>query len=550
MAESLQEAADQLSSGEMRTKMSQAVDAAHSGSGSYADYLDHKGDEQSGTVRYMSSDSKSGSAMKMAPYTKGTATSDSDYSVDTSKAKKVAPVTTYVEQPDDCDGYAAMEAAKLYTKGPVPLFERFVSKVERDAASASDFAGKGKSFPILKKEDVAAAASSLGRAGSDNHSVATIKANIIKIAKAKGWESELPASWTSATEAAPGPATESIRFVESTVSFPDLPETIRFPEGAQAYPLVKMIDAGRGSSGYYTAEVLKRDGPKIYKAGTPMYINHATAAEAASRPERDWNSLAAVTTGDAYWDENGRDGPALYAPADVFSRFAPEIREKAKHTGVSICASGVRDDKAIAPDGKPGLITALTNGDSVDFVTRAGRGGKLLIESALEEQGGPMPATELQKLQEATRNINLRLASEPARRLASETLRTIRIPEAAKVAITERALTGVAITEAGAFDEATFKKTLEAEIQFAASFIPGGAQVVGLGTAVVADPKVQEANDKREREERKFSLDRSARQFGLKTEEGRRIFREGRSGFDPTFNSLTDAKEGAALQEV
>lgn len=362
--------------------------------------------------------------------------------------------------------------------------------------------------------------------------------NATKVKPKMSWdatEAAKPADKPAETKEAAAPA--AVTLVESMVSFPDLPATFSLTEGAaKPYPLVKIINEGRGSSGYYTKEVLKRDGPAIYKAGTPMFINHATATEAAQRPERDWNTLAAVTTGDAYWDEAGRDGPALYAPADIFSRYESEVREKAKHTGVSICASGLRDDKAMAPDGKPGMVTALTRGESIDMVTRAGRGGKLLIESAISE-GGQMADTEVQKLQEATRNINLRLASDPARRLATTTLATIRLPEASKVAITERALTHVAITEAGAFDEAGFKTVLESEIRYAASFIPGGATVVGMGSQATPDPKVTEAAQERSRKDREFSMNRSAGSFGVKTEMGKRIFREGRAAFDPNYNS-------------
>ena len=153
-------------------------------------------------------------------------------------------------------------------------------------------------------------------------------------------------------------------------------------------------------------------------------------------------------------------------------------------------------------------------------------------------------STELQKLQEATRNINLRMASEPARRLATTTLATIKLPEASKVAITERALTHVAITEAGAFDEAGFKAVLEAEIQYAASFIPGGANVVGIGATAQPDPKVTEAARERDLKAREFEMNRSAGSFGVKTAEGKRIFREGRAAFDPNFNSLDVAVGG------
>ena len=173
IAQRLQEAAESLSSNELRSKLSDAVSKAHEGTTSYGNYIDHTGDEDSGDCIYQCSGNGESTTMK-APYSKGTDSSDSDYTVDTSKAVKVAPRMSYVEQPDEADHYSAMEAAKLYTKGAVPLCERFVSKKERDSAGSGDFAGKGKSFPILKAADVSAAASSIGRAGSDNYSTDVI----------------------------------------------------------------------------------------------------------------------------------------------------------------------------------------------------------------------------------------------------------------------------------------------------------------------------------------------------------------------------------------
>src|SRR5438067_1991756 len=66
-------------------------------------------------------------------------------------------------------------------------------------ASAADYAGKNKSFPIDKPEDVAKAAKAIGRAGDDNYSVDKLKANIIRIAKRKGAKfiAQLPKAWAS-----------------------------------------------------------------------------------------------------------------------------------------------------------------------------------------------------------------------------------------------------------------------------------------------------------------------------------------------------------------
>lgn len=67
--------------------------------------------------------------------------------------------------------------------------------VDRDKIPAEDFAGKDRSFPIVTAQDVTDAARSLGRAGSDNYSTEQLKANIIRIAKRKGFESALPEAW-------------------------------------------------------------------------------------------------------------------------------------------------------------------------------------------------------------------------------------------------------------------------------------------------------------------------------------------------------------------
>lgn len=69
--------------------------------------------------------------------------------------------------------------------------------VDRTKIPDEDFAGKDKSFPIVKPGDVSDAASSIGRAGPSNYSTDKLKANIIKIAKRKGasFTAQLPDTW-------------------------------------------------------------------------------------------------------------------------------------------------------------------------------------------------------------------------------------------------------------------------------------------------------------------------------------------------------------------
>lgn len=83
------------------------------------------------------------------------------------------------------------------------LEERFcrqLTQEERDAIPEADFAGPHRSFFVVKPEDVAAAASSLGRAGGSQD---RIKARIIEIAYRKGaaFVARLPEAWKRSAEA-------------------------------------------------------------------------------------------------------------------------------------------------------------------------------------------------------------------------------------------------------------------------------------------------------------------------------------------------------------
>lgn len=146
---------------------------------------------------------------------------------------------------------------------------------------------------------------------------------------------------------------------------------------------VLLISPGWGTRGYYSAELLERDGPTAFPKGTHMYFDHPTATEAADRPERSLRDLAAVLETDARWNPNGPAGPGLYAEAAVFEPYRPIVNEMSKHIGVSIRAYGYGHQGEA--EGKRGqIVDEMGPGLSVDFVTHAGRGGQLLqlLESA------------------------------------------------------------------------------------------------------------------------------------------------------------------------
>jgi hypothetical protein len=148
---------------------------------------------------------------------------------------------------------------------------------------------------------------------------------------------------------------------------------------------IKLISPGMGSSGYYSPATLKAAAvDKVFKRGTQMFwVDNAAHGSGVEDPER----LAAVLESDAEWMDNGRDGAGLYATAAVFSDYETRVLEKGRHIGLSIVGSGDVTEGDL-PTGKRGrVINRITAGQSVDFVTKAGRDGKVLFESATTPEG-------------------------------------------------------------------------------------------------------------------------------------------------------------------
>lgn len=506
----LQEAADIMHS-DVRSRLSDAVNDAHKGTGTWASYIDHNGDGESGDVIYSANGD-----IKKAPYEIQTQGGKAVASVDTANSANVVPCTSYQEETDDDDNYASMMEAKFYTKGDKPVIERFISKDERSSASDDSFAGKGKSFPILKAGDVTAAVRSMGRAGSDNYGPAALKANIIRIAKAKGLDNELPKTWRGTESAKPAPIQESLN-VGGTLK---LSESVAFPaditirEAFTATRQIKLIAPGQGSSAFYPAEVLKRDGPKVFKAGTPMRIDHPTRAEEAARPEGSVKDWGAVLAKDAYWLDDHKQGPGLYSEIKPFSDHAQTIEEKGAYAGVSIRANGhalMEAGKPVMKNGVP-VLASITSAEGVDMVTRAGAGGMFLSESARAanlEEVSDMDAQKLEKLQESLTaglaTLALREARIEAKEQAFKALEAIQLPGEAKEEILLRVLESIPMKD-GLLDETKFQESLKSETQrmgrLAAS-LTGRGRVIGMGAAepVQVDPKLREAQLQREKDD-------------------------------------------------
>lgn len=159
---------------------------------------------------------------------------------------------------------------------------------------------------------------------------------------------------------------------------------IAIAEAATAY--IKVMSAGWGASGYYPPEVIERDAPIAFPAGTQMFWNHQTAEERRLRPEGSMDNLAGVTETAAKWDPSGPDGPGAYVTSKVFDGYKPALKEIFPHTGVSIKGGGLAREGE--REGKKGSIfeRLLPNkvSNSIDFVTKPGAGGHIvsIFESA------------------------------------------------------------------------------------------------------------------------------------------------------------------------
>ncbi len=287
------------------------------------------------------------------------------------------------------------------------------------------------------------------------------------------------------------PVDTGIKLTESAATT----EEIKLTESRADYE-IKLIAPGKGSSAFYPSEVLKRDGPKVFTAGTHVYLNHPTAAEEAQRPEGDVANLAGVLTSTAVYHEQHAKGPGLYGRMKVFADHAQLVEEKAAHVGMSIRASGVAESGKMR-DGVP-VLKELTGAESVDVVTRAGAGGMILTEAARpaesQQEVSDMDAAELTALKESlaaqaetNRKLLERAIRGDAREEASRILAGVTLHEAAKQLVIETVLRDIPQKD-GNLDTVTFKESVESEakrVGAAISAATGGARVTGMGSAPV-----------------------------------------------------------------
>lgn len=135
-----------------------------------------------------------------------------------------------------------------------------------------------------------------------------------------------------------------------------------------------------GTSGYYPSEMLRRCAG-VFKAGTPMFLDHLTAEESnGPLMHGRVGNLAAKLVTDAVYENDG-----LYADIEVYEHQIGIIKALKDDIGISIRAQGRAKNQTIQGKSIP-VFESLLVARSADFVVKPGAGGKIMsiLESAVE----------------------------------------------------------------------------------------------------------------------------------------------------------------------
>jgi hypothetical protein len=270
---------------------------------------------------------------------------------------------------------------------------------------------------------------------------------------------------------------------------------------------IKIIEPGWGASGYYSPEVLQRDGPEVFTEGIKLYWNHPTLTEDAERPERDLHDLAAELIAAARWVPDHPSGAGLYGDAKVFKPFQDAVDELAPHIGVSIRAKGkVVHGQAEGQSGP--IVQEITVAKSVDFVTEPGAGGQILqlfeaqrkvVRDSNSEKERKMDEKELKELKDS--NVQLEKEAEAQKKnmallskqllereagdfVADALVKIEGLPQTVRARLLRDLVKDVPVKE-GKVDEVAYgemiKKAVQAELTYL-SEVTGKGDISGMGS--------------------------------------------------------------------
>ena len=142
---------------------------------------------------------------------------------------------------------------------------------------------------------------------------------------------------------------------------------------------VRVISPGQGSSAFYKEDQLARDANAF--DGGLVFIDHPSRTERKDRPERSLRDLAGSVVGTPIYEKDGAAGAGLYGDVRVAEHWRPFLEDLGADIGVSIRAGGSAVMETVG--GKKTKVAEKFNpGATFDFVTQAGRGGKMVAFEA------------------------------------------------------------------------------------------------------------------------------------------------------------------------
>ena len=131
-----------------------------------------------------------------------------------------------------------------------------------------------------------------------------------------------------------------------------------------------LITPGVGSSGNWTEETLRRDGPRVLRKGARCFVTHNRSENGEPDPFSMWATLDS----DSWYEE----GVGLWADIQTLPSWIDKVEEVAPHTALSVFLMGESDEF--------GNITAILDDvqNGVDMVVYPGREGSSLVEKLYE----------------------------------------------------------------------------------------------------------------------------------------------------------------------
>jgi hypothetical protein len=411
-------------------------------------------------------------------------------SIDFDGAVCVVPRTVYELEADEADHYARMEESLktegLYTE--LPVYERYISKSERDDADAGDFAGKGRSVPDLEAGRRHGGRTCDGASRREQPYRESLEGPDRLDREAEGLREATPEVMARRQDDRGGERSRrppvGIELRESCSFAADLVIAEAFKPSKK----IKLISPGKGSTALVHRGGLRkgRDRQDLQGGYADADRSPDGASGSRARPEgsvRDWG---AVLARDAEWMDITRGARSVLRGKAVLDA-AEFIEERSPYAGVSIRANGfavTENGKTVLREGVP-VLKEFTSAEGVDMVTRAGAGGMFLSEAARpaaippkEGAADDMDQAQFTKLQETVTNQAATIASQTAvntrllerairgdaRELAQTILKPLTLHEAAKVEVVSNVLKGsLPMTEAGDLDRRSFTDLVNAE---------------------------------------------------------------------------------------